>query len=122
MSIFFSDFFNVSQEIVEEYGAFDVSLINDLPLFVDPFLLFNSGKPTYQQLHKEIIRYMRFLKEVSLSGGIHPRLIDAWFRFPEIHQNWLGFSLSGNKGHGLGRKFADALHHNLNSVFILCQG
>ena len=117
MAIFFSDFFNVSPDLIEEYGAFNISLINDLPLFVDPFLLFNSEKPDYQQLHKNIICYMRFLKEISLSGKINPPLIDAWFTFPEVKQNWLGFSETGNKGHGLGKDFANALNKNLYSIF-----
>lgn len=117
MNTFFSDFFNVSPALIDEYGAFNISLINDLPLFVDPFLLFNSENPTYQQLHKDIICYMRFLKEMSLSGAINPCLVEAWFTFPEVKQNWLGFSVKGNKGHGLGKDFAKALNRNLNSVF-----
>ncbi|WP_414587817.1 hypothetical protein [Scytonema sp. PCC 10023] len=117
MAIFFSDFFDVSPELIEKYGAFNISLINDLPLFVDPFLLFNSENATYQQLHEDVIRYMRFLKEMSLSGAINPRLVDAWFTFPEVKQNWLGFSVKGNKGHGLGKDFAKALNRNLHSVF-----
>jgi hypothetical protein len=117
MAIFFSDFFDVSPDLIEKYGAFNISLINDLPLFVDPFLLFNSENPTYQQLHEDVICYMRFLKEMSLSGTINPRLVDAWFTFPEVKQNWLGFSVKGNKGHGLGKDFAKALNRNLHSVF-----
>lgn len=117
MSIFFSEFFDVSPELVDDYGAFNISLINDLPLFIDPFLLFNSENSNYQNLHKEIIRYMRFLKEMSLDQAIKPELIKAWFTFPEVKQNWLGFSLSGNKGHGLGHDFARSLNRNLNSVF-----
>lgn len=34
-----------------------------------------------------------------------------------MRQNWLGFSKTGNKGHGLGRDFASALHRNFNTVF-----
>ena len=117
MSTFFSDFFNVSTDLLEEYGAFNISLINDLPLFVDPFLLFNSENLIYQQLHEDIIRYMRFLKEMSLAGTINPHLVDASFTFPEVKQNWLGFSVTGNKGHGLGKDFAKALNRNLNSIF-----
>jgi hypothetical protein len=115
--IYFSDFFGVSPDALEEFGALDISLIGDLPLFVDPFLLFNSDDPKYQELHAEIIRYMRFLKEVTLSGTISPPLVDAWFAFPEVRQNWFGFSLSGNRGHGLGKDFARVLHKNFNSVF-----
>ena len=67
--IYFSDFFGVDPELLEEYGAFDISLVNDLPLFVDPFLLFNSEKPEYQALHAKIIGYMRFLKDMTLGGA-----------------------------------------------------
>jgi len=115
--IYFSDFFRVSPDVLEEYGAFDVSLVGDLPLFVDPFLLFNSENPTYQELHAGIIQYMRFLKEVTLSGTLTEPLVDAWFAFSEVRQNWLGFSRTGNRGHGLGKDFARALHRNFNSVF-----
>ena len=44
LRIYFSDFFNVSPEKIKEYGAFNISLINDLPLFIDQFLLFNNEK------------------------------------------------------------------------------
>jgi len=64
--IYFSDFFNVATEVLEEYGAFNVSLINDLPLFIDPFLLFNSEDEHFKALHEEIIRYVKFLRDVSV--------------------------------------------------------
>lgn len=115
--IYFSDVFGVNHAALESYGAFDVSLVNDLPLFVDPFLLFNSEKEEYQQLHDGMIRYMRFLKDVSLSETLRSGLIQAWFTFPEVRQNWLGYSYTGNRGHGLGSDFARVLHKNFNSVF-----
>lgn len=114
--IYFSDFFGVTPCTLEEYGAFDISLINDLPLFIDPFLLFNSSKEEYQNLHNNIISYMMFLKEKSktpLSQG----LVKAWFHFPEVHQNWMGFSKNGNKGRGLGSEFASSLKTNFNTIF-----
>lgn len=115
--IYFSDYFGIAPEFIEEYGAFDVSLVNDLPLFIDPFLLFNSKDPVYQRLHAEIIDYVRFLKDVTLSGGVSKPLIDHWFRFPEVRQNWLGFSRTSNRGHGLGKDFATALHKSFSTVF-----
>jgi len=115
--IYFSDFFRVPPQALEDVGAFDVSLVSDLPLFVDPFLLFNSENPIYQNLHAEIIRYMKFLRDETLAGPVSEPLVDAWFAFPEVKQNWLGFSQTGNQGHGLGRDFARALHRNFSSVF-----
>src|ERR1700682_5355520 len=104
MNVTFSDFFQVPAATVEQYGAFDISLLSDLPLFVDPFLLFNSKKPEYQSLHKEMIEYLRFLREKSEDQQLDEGLIKAWYRFPEVGQNWLGFSVAGNRGRGLGPK------------------
>src|SRR2546430_15781989 len=99
------------------YGVFDVSLINDLPMFIDPFLLFNSDNPDYQELHDEMIKYLEFLKGKSNDSDLDKGSMQAWFIFKEIKQNWLGFSLYGNRGHGLGRDFAVALHRNFNTTF-----
>lgn len=115
--MYFSSVFQIQRKTVEDYGAFDISLFNDLPLFVDPFLLFNSERNDYAELHEQIITYLRFLKDISTSGDLTQPLIDAWFRFPEVHQNWLGFTTTGNRGSGLGRKFAIALAKNLHQVF-----
>src|ERR1044072_7630598 len=82
LAIYFSDVFNVDPNVIEEFGAFDVSLVNDLPLFIDPFLLFNSGKPEYQALHESIIDYVRFLRDKSVAGLVTPGLLKAWFTFP----------------------------------------
>ena len=110
MDLFFTDIFNMDPQILEEYGAFNVSLINDLPLFIDPFLLFNSEREEYQALHQQIIDYIRFLRDETQRGRISMGLLRGWFTFPEIKQNWLGFSLVGNKGSGLGMDFAPTLH------------
>ena len=117
VAVHFSDFFDVSPESLEDYGAFDISLINDLPLFIDPFLLFNSEKPQYQKLHENMIDYLRFLRDHAADGPIPPGLLRAWFTFSEIRQNWLGYSLVGNQGRGLGMHFARALAQSLNTVF-----
>ncbi|SFH41621.1 hypothetical protein [Pseudomonas sp. NFACC45] len=116
LRIYFSDFFDVLPKQVENYGAFNISLINDLPLFVDPFLLFNSEDDTFRKLHSEIINYMLFLKKKSalqLPSG----LIKAWYLFPEVKQNWLGFSRTGNSGRGLGPSFATSLQNNFRDIF-----
>ncbi len=63
MKLYFTDIFNIEEDILDEYGAFNISLINDMPLFVDPFLLFYSTKKEYQKLHEEIINYLIFLKK-----------------------------------------------------------
>jgi hypothetical protein len=117
MATFFADHFGIDPDEVEKHGAFNISLVTDLPLFIDPFLLFNSDKPEYQELHQQIIRYLIFLRDKSLAGPVHPALLRSWYCFPEVKQTWLGFSQVGNSGRGLGFDFAVALHENLNRIF-----
>lgn len=114
-NVFFSEWFGVDPQTLEDYGALDISVVTDLPMFIDPFLLFNSDKEKYQALHETIIEYLRFLK--SQAGDGLPRgLIKAWYSFAEVKQNWLGFVQDGNSGHGLGRKFAVELNEALTSL------
>ncbi len=47
--IYFSDFFDVSTEALEEYGAFNVSLINDLPLFIRDGADYTEGENLSQE-------------------------------------------------------------------------
>jgi hypothetical protein len=115
--IYFSDFFGVSPKLLESYGAFNVSPVVDLPLFVDPFLLFTSDKQEYKALHEDIIKYLKFLRDKSAGGQVSTGLLKAWFCFHEVHQNCLGFCLNGNKGAGLGLGFAKALNSNLHNLF-----
>lgn len=117
LDLYFSDYFSVTKKQLKTYGAFNVSLVSDLPLFIDPFLLFNSKKSKYRGLHDEIIRYLRFLRDKAVKGNLPDALIRSWYKFPEIRQNWLGFSRSGNHGSGLGTDFANALSRNLNALF-----
>lgn len=117
MKVFFSEVFRVDRKILEDFGAFDVSLFADLPLFVDPFLLFNSKNPEYQKLHNSIIKYLSFLRDKSVEEDVSDAQLKYWYCFPEVKQNWFGFTKFGNGGHGLGIEFARSLHSNLNAIF-----
>jgi hypothetical protein len=115
--LYFSDIFEVSEQDIERHGAFNISLVTDLPLFVDPFLLFNSAKNDYKRLHDDMIRYLRFLRDKSEAGPVDPGLVQSWYRFSEVKQTWLGFCEASNRGRGLGRDFANALNANLGKIF-----
>ncbi|WP_304509167.1 hypothetical protein [Anaerotignum sp.] len=110
--MFFSERFQVDEDLIKAYGAVDISLVCDIPLFIDPMLIFNSDKPEYKSLHEEIIKYFHFLY-MKVKQCISTKEIDAWFNFSEVPNNWLGYSLVGNKGLALGHKFADFLFHNI---------
>lgn len=113
----FTNYFEVPPSQLAAYGAFDISLISDLPLFIDPFLLFNSSKPEYQRLHESILSYLTFLRDKATAGSITDGLLRSWFCFKEIKENWLGFTVLGNGGRGLGMDFARSLRDNLDTLF-----
>ncbi len=117
MATYISDYFGVDVEVFEEYGALNISIVNDLSLFIDPFLLFHSDKPEYVELHEAIINYLVFLRDRAAAGSVNDGDLRNWYCFKEVKQNWLGFSVSGNGGAGLGMDFARNLHANLNVIF-----
>lgn len=116
-NVYFTDFFDVSPDVLDSYGAFNIALINDLPLFIDPFLLYDSDQKKYQSLHDEIITYLCFLRDRAVANELTPGAVTQWLLFKEVKQNWLGFSKTGNRGTGLGKDFAASLARNLTSVF-----
>ncbi|PLY57865.1 hypothetical protein HBH1_03895 [Herbaspirillum sp. BH-1] len=115
--IYFSDVFGIEPEIVDSYGAFNIALVNDLPLFVDPFLLYDSEQPEFRALHDDIIRYLVFVRDRAQADELTEGAISQWLFFREVKQNWLGFSQQGNSGTGLGKHFAQALARNFQRVF-----
>jgi hypothetical protein len=120
--MYFSESFDVDPSLLSDYGAFNISLLSDLPLFIDPFLLFHSQKPEYQRLHATIIRYLTFLRDKSVEGDLDAGLLKSWYHFKEVKQNWLGFTVLGNGGHALGADFAASLNQNLEKVFRVTEG
>lgn len=113
--MYFSEYFGIDHKLLDDYGAINISLIADIPLFIDPMLIFNSKKEKYKNLHKEIIKYMHFLAKKA-EHNLTNSEIKTWFTFNEVPNNWLGFSMSGNKGQALDMQFAKALYDNISFV------
>ena len=114
--LLFSDYFKIDQSIVDNYGALNICLAADMPLFIDPFLLFASTDETYQKLHKDLINHILILKEIAIEEKENAEN-NSIFRFPEIKQNWLGLSKFGNSGRGLGKDFAKKIVRSFNGFY-----
>ena len=114
--VYFSNIFNVKHTVIEEYGALDISLVCDNPAFVDPFLIFARKK--YKNLHDFIVAYLKYLRDLSINEGeLDSGKFNHYYKFPEVKEVWLGYSVDGNAGLGLGPTFASFLHKNLNKFF-----
>ena len=55
------------------------------------------------------------MKKKAIQHEIHSGLLKSWFTFSEVYNNWLGYCKFGNKGSGLGLKFAKNLYYNLKN-------
>ncbi|MEX5261597.1 hypothetical protein [Kocuria sp. CPCC 205263] len=113
--LFFSDYFDIDERFLENYGALNICIVSDLPLFIDPFLLFNSKKPEYKALHEQIVDYLIYLRDNS-SPNLDVGTITNLYSFKEVTQNWLGFTMLGNRGSALGEEFAHSLNNSLQEI------
>ena len=82
----FSEKFNVGRKEIDNFGAIDISLVSDIPMFVDPILIFNSSKREYRKLHNKMIKYMYFLAQKARKG-LNKAEIKTWFSFNEVCNN-----------------------------------
>ncbi len=114
--LLFSDYFEIENLVLESFGALNICLSSDLPMFIDPFLLFASEKAEYKELHKKVVQHLLILKDYATENGGKDVDINL-FRFPEIKQNWLGLSKYGNGGKGLGKKFANGAITAFNGFY-----
>lgn len=112
----FSDYFNIDPELLKQNNLIDLSIVYDLPLFIDPFLIFASEKQEYKELNEAILKYIEFLYAEASKIRIGSPNFKHLFVFKEIKQNWLGYSTIGNKGCGGSRKMGLALHKNLQKI------
>ena len=114
IKLLFSEYFEIDAEQLDAYGALNICIDADLPLFIDPFLMFSSEKAEYVELHEQIVNHLIQLKELAtFDSNTDIRL----FQFPEVKQNWLGLCKWGNNGRGLGPKFARDLIKAFNGFY-----
>ena len=111
----FSDYFKVDKSVLNEYGAIDISLICDTPLFIDPILIYSNNDEKIKNSYSEIVKYLLFLNSIS-QKGLNEKSIKYYFTFKERRQNWLGLAKNGNRGLALGIDFANELASNIENI------
>lgn len=112
--LLFNEYFEIDHRELDRYGALNICLEADLPLFVDPFLLFSSTNSEYQALHDKIVGHLVFLRTLAVDN---PAIGLTLFQFPEVRQNWLGLCKWGNNGKGLGPRFAKSVIGAFNGFY-----
>ena len=111
----FSDYFGVEKTIIDEYGAVDISLFADTPLFIDPLLIYNNEEQEIKKAYSLISDYLLFLNKI-VSENLTKEEIGYYFKFKEVKENWLGLCTSGNQGNALGDSFANELFESIKTI------
>src|SRR2546425_10974990 len=83
----------------------------DVPVGIDPFLLFKSRDPVLRSLHDKIIDVFRSGVESIKSGReAHAHAI---FQFPEVAEIGLGYTRRGKRGSGVGHYLSSLILNTL---------
>jgi hypothetical protein len=72
----------------------------DLPLGIDPFLLYKSRDPIFGRLHGLILKVINSGVDAVREGDVEQAR--ALFRFPEVSAIGMGYSESSKRGSGVG--------------------
>lgn len=95
----------LTDPLIESVSQYDVDFVIprvgvDLPLGIDPFLMFKSRDEEFRRLHKVIIDHFNAGIQAVRSGKLD--VADEIFDFPEVAAIGLGYTRSGKRGSGLG--------------------
>ena len=110
--------------LLKDVSQFEVDFVIprlgvDLPLAIDPFLLFKSRDPDLSKLHGTILRAFNSGIEHLRQGrtGEAQRLLD----FPEVPEIGLGHTKKGKRGSGVGTYLTDLILESLRESPVLME-
>ena len=89
----------------------------DLPIGIDPFLLFKSRDPELSDIHNTIINtFNHGIKKIRKQNYDEARLI---FNFPEVSEIGFGYTKKGKKGSGVGGFLTEIIIETLSDSTAL---
>lgn len=91
--------------LIKGFSQFDVDFVIprvgvDLPLGIDPFLLFKSRDPSFSTLHDKILGAFNVAITALRNGDLSTA--EHLFNFPEVTEIGLGYTEKGKRGSGVG--------------------
>ena len=102
--------------LIKGISQFDVDFVIprigvDLPLGIDPFLLFKSRDPTLSTLHNSVLKAFN-TAILALRKGDRSTA-EYLFDFPEVTEIGLGYTKKGKRGSGVGSYLAQLIIETL---------
>lgn len=110
----FSEKFNFK---FENEDFFDPILHKDTKLFIDPFLIFKSKHPFFQNTYTDMMKFINttfelVAKSTRKKGNLNYNKALSMLRFHEVNEICLGYS-SDRTGSGPGPKWSETLAKNI---------
>lgn len=87
----------------------------DLPLALDPFLLWQSESTEYQDLHKHLISFADFVCGEAAAGRTGHAMM-ALGGVMELAELGLGYAVGSKKGSAIGPRLADRIVQTIRAV------
>jgi hypothetical protein len=112
----FSEMFNIKNP--ENYEWFDPILHQDTKLFIDPFLVYKTEDPLFQDSYENMMKFVnKVFALIAESGGKEKNVqygkALSMLRFHEVNEICLGYS-SSRTGAGPGPGWSKKLSYNIN--------
>jgi hypothetical protein len=110
--------------LLREVSQYEVDFViprlgMDLPLGIDPFLMFKSRDETLQQLHSILLDTFNHGVQLVHQGKLEDarKLLD----FPEVQDIGLGYTRKGKRGVGVGNYLTELIIETLLGSPALCE-
>lgn len=106
MPIKFSEEFNISNELIETYGVFDVIMDVDTHVFVDPALLELCDEPEFSNAEEKIKKYfsdiIKLLSHSKNTDDMYWKAANKKLKFKELSGTCFGYSKKSTDGNAIG--------------------
>ena len=106
MPITFSEQFNISKEVLEITGVFDVILDIDTRVFIDPALLELCTEPEFLDARQKVEKYfsdiITLLRHSKSQTDMYRKRAERMLTFTELSGTCFGYSQNGTGGNAIG--------------------
>lgn len=106
-----------SSLLLKDISQFEVDFViprvgSDLPLWIDPFLMYKSRDSELSKLHSALLTAFNY--GIKLISEKKFREAENYFRFPEVKEIGFGYSKGNKSGDGVGEYLASLIINSLN--------
>jgi hypothetical protein len=112
--------------LIEGISQYEVDFVipyvgADIPLGIDPFLLYKSRDPKFAKLHSQVLDAFNY--GVNLVRHKRFREAESHFKYPEVKEIGFGYSKTTKEGAGVGEYLTSLIIQSLNdSPDLLARG